>query len=128
MTLTSLSLERVEETLDWIYDEIGLKFVCLLVFKGEGFGKDTAYLEPPLSGVERGSTQAALCHDIDPRGRITHSIGIGESGAIVGSMEPLDTLTFYTRFGFTLPCLCVAVSLALLIYAAAGGSARRRRA
>ncbi len=53
MTLTAPSLEHVEEVVDWFYDEMGVKYVCFLVFKGEGFGKETAHLEPPLSGVER---------------------------------------------------------------------------
>ena len=53
ITMTGPSLERIEETLDWFFDEMGSKFACLMVFKGEGFGKDRADFEPSLSAVER---------------------------------------------------------------------------
>lgn len=53
ITMTAPGLARIEETLDWFYDEMGTTFACLMVFKGEGFGKETAHLEPSLSDVER---------------------------------------------------------------------------
>ncbi|MBI4832449.1 MAG: radical SAM protein [Candidatus Lindowbacteria bacterium] len=59
ITMTAPVLERIEETLDWFYDEMKTTFVCLMVFKGEGFGKETAYLEPSLSGVKRAITYRA---------------------------------------------------------------------
>lgn len=59
ITMTAPALERIEETLDWFYDEMGTKFVCMMVFKGEGFGKDRADFEPSLSAVERASKYRA---------------------------------------------------------------------
>jgi len=34
-------------------------FVCLMVFKGEGFGKEAAHLEPSMSDVKRAITYRA---------------------------------------------------------------------
>ncbi len=59
ITMTAPALERIEETLDWFFDEMGAKFVCLMVFKGEGFGKDNVDFEPSLSDVERANKYRA---------------------------------------------------------------------
>jgi apolipoprotein N-acyltransferase len=85
-----------------------------------------------MRAVENGryiarATTSGVSQIVDPNGRVIDSIGIGESNAIVGLMEPLDTLTFYTRFGFTLPYLCIAISLAIFFYAATNGSNPQRR-
>ena len=85
-----------------------------------------------MRAVENGryiarATTSGISQIVDPNGRVTDSIGIGESDAIVGLIEPIDGLTFYTRFGFTLPYLCMAVSLMLCFYAAGNGSNSRRR-
>jgi MoaA/NifB/PqqE/SkfB family radical SAM enzyme len=53
ITMTAPALECIEETLDWFYDEMQTTFACLMVFKGEGFGKETAFLEPSTSAVKR---------------------------------------------------------------------------
>jgi MoaA/NifB/PqqE/SkfB family radical SAM enzyme len=53
ITMTAPALQHIEETMDWFYDEMGALFACLMVFKGEGFGKETADLEPSTSDVAR---------------------------------------------------------------------------
>ncbi|MBI5118448.1 radical SAM protein [Candidatus Poribacteria bacterium] len=53
ITMTAPSLRTIEQTLDWFYDEMRAIFVCLMVFKGEGFGKETAHLEPSTTDVAR---------------------------------------------------------------------------
>ena len=76
-----------------------------------------------MRAVENGrfiarATTSGVSQIIDPKGRELQSIGIGESGAIAGLIEPIDELTIYTRFGFLLPYLCIIASLALCLFAA----------
>jgi radical SAM protein with 4Fe4S-binding SPASM domain len=59
ITMTAPALGRIQETLDWFFDEMGTKFVCLMVFKGEGFGKENVDFEPSLSAVERANKYRA---------------------------------------------------------------------
>lgn len=59
VTMTAPVLERIEETIDWFYDEMNAVFVCLMVFKGEGFGKERESFEPSLSAVRRANEYRA---------------------------------------------------------------------
>jgi apolipoprotein N-acyltransferase len=84
-----------------------------------------------MRAVENGryiarATTSGISQIIDPKGRVLRSIGIGESAAIVGLIDPIDRLTFYTRFGFLLPYVCIMASLALCLRAFAGGSNSRQ--
>jgi apolipoprotein N-acyltransferase len=74
-----------------------------------------------MRAVENGrfiarATTSGISQIVDPNGRITHSIGIGKCDAIIGSIEPIVGLTFYTRFGFILPYLCIIASFALCFF------------
>jgi apolipoprotein N-acyltransferase len=85
-----------------------------------------------MRAVENGryiarATTSGISQIVDPKGRVLQSIGIGESGAVVGLIEPIDRLTFYTRFGFFLPYLCIIASLALCLVAAINRSNSRQR-
>lgn len=53
ITLTSYSIQTVEETLDWFVDEMGCKYVCMTIFRTAGFGDRHRDLEPSLSDIRR---------------------------------------------------------------------------
>jgi len=65
--------------------------------------------------IARAAT-SGISQIIDPKGRVTCSIGIGESDAATGLVERIDTMTFYTQCGFVFPYLCIFVSLASLVF------------
>lgn len=75
-----------------------------------------------MRAVENGrfiarSATSGISQIIDPKGRITSSIDIGKSNTITtGFIEKLDKKTFYTKYGFILPYICIAISLIFCIY------------
>ena len=97
ITMTNPVLERVEETIDWFYDEMGAVFVCLMIFKGEGFGRDRAYLEPSMSGIRRANEyRAAKMGD--------HWLRLGSSE---GSIYYCRTNLCVDVNGHAYPCLAI---------------------
>lgn len=97
ITMTEPILERIEETLDWFYDEMGVKFVSLMIFKGEGFGKDAAHLEPSLSAVERANRYRA-------KKTGDHWLRLGASE---GSIYYCRTNLCIDVNGYAYPCLAI---------------------
>jgi MoaA/NifB/PqqE/SkfB family radical SAM enzyme len=53
ITLSKPIIETIEETIDWLIDEMGMKYICICSLKGIGFGNDLRYLEPSLSDYRR---------------------------------------------------------------------------
>ncbi len=53
ITLSKPIIQTFEETLDWLVDEIGIRYVCICSLKGIGFGKNLQHLEPSLSEYRR---------------------------------------------------------------------------
>ncbi len=64
--------------------------------------------------IARAAT-SGISQIIDPTGRIIESIGFGESAAATGIIGSVDKMTFYSTYGFVLPYLCIAVSLAMIL-------------
>ncbi len=63
------------------------------------------------------TASSGISQIIDPKGRITETIGIDVSDAKTGFIMPIKEKTFYTRFGFVLPYLCILISLIVLAMA-----------
>jgi apolipoprotein N-acyltransferase len=69
-----------------------------------------------MRAVENGrfvarATTSGISQIIDPKGRITQSLGIGETGVTTGSIQRIQGMTFYTRYGFVFPYVCIIASL-----------------
>lgn len=59
--------------------------------------------------IARAAT-SGISQIIDPNGRITSSIAIGESGITTGYIQEINEKTFYTRCGFALPYACIILA------------------
>ncbi len=73
-----------------------------------------------MRAVENGrfvarATTSGISQIIDPKGRVTISIDIGTTGTATGAIQPLQRLTFYTRYGFLFPYLCVIASSLMVL-------------
>lgn len=97
ITMSAPVLERVEETIDWFYDEMGAVFVCLMIFKGEGFGAENQDLEPSLSAVRRANEYRAA-----KKGE--HWLRLGASE---GSVYYCRTTFCVDIAGHAYPCLAI---------------------
>jgi len=53
ITMTKPVVETIEETIDWLVDKMGTRFIDLLVFKPGGLGGEHREWEPTLSEVKR---------------------------------------------------------------------------
>ena len=53
ITMSKPSVSRIEETMDWYIDEMGIKQICLLPLKPQGFGDGQMNWEPRLSEMRR---------------------------------------------------------------------------
>lgn len=53
ITLTKPVAETIEETFDWFYDRVGIKYVCIACFRDEGFGKEHLDWEPSNADYKR---------------------------------------------------------------------------
>jgi apolipoprotein N-acyltransferase len=52
---------------------------------------------------------------IDPHGRRSDEIGIGDSAVSVGQVQALDSMTFYSRAGYLFPWFCAVAVLSMLL-------------
>lgn len=53
ITLTRHSAQTVEETFDWFVDEMGATFICMTIFRSEGFGSRFHDLEPSMTDIRK---------------------------------------------------------------------------
>ncbi len=73
-----------------------------------------------MRAVENGrfiarTATSGISQIIDPNGRITHSISIGETRAEVGQVESIEKMTFYTQIGWMIVWVCIVISIGLVL-------------
>lgn len=66
--------------------------------------------------VARAAT-SGISQIIDPKGRVTKSLEIGQTGGTTGSIQLMQGLTLYTRYGFVFPYTCIIASLVMVLLA-----------
>lgn len=70
----------------------------------------------PLRAAENGrwmvcAASSGISCIVDPHGRIHQSLETMDEGVIVGRVEAITTLTFFTRLGWLFPWVCLVVSI-----------------
>jgi len=53
---------------------------------------------------------------IDPNGRITQNLGVGESGTVIGYVQTVSKQTFYTRIGWLFPIFLILGLIAVFLH------------